>query len=77
MGVLFDNKRPLTEKLVNAVRMAIRHGKILAIFAFTYKSIQCLLTRLRGKSDPKHSFIAGLIGSYLLIKFKTDNAINR
>ena len=57
--------------------MAVKHGKILALFAFTYKTVQCLLSKLRGKMDPLHSFIGGVIGSTMLIKFDTDAAINR
>ena len=57
--------------------MAIRHGTILALFAFTYKAVQCFLAQISGKSRPIHSFIAGLIGSMALLRFNTDISINR
>ena len=57
--------------------MAVRHGLILAVFAFTYKAVQCALARITGKSVPVHSFIAGVIGSVMLLTLKTDLSINR
>ena len=57
--------------------MAFNHGKLLALFAFTYKLVQCLLANLRKKCVPIHSFIGGIVGSFMLLYFKTDMSINR
>ena len=38
MGFIFGSGT-VKDRLIWAVRMAIRHGTILAIFAFTYKSV--------------------------------------
>ena len=77
MSLLFGKGSP-KERLISCCMQAIAHGKILAILAFVYKSVQCFLANLRQKADPIHSFIAGMCGSYcLLYVFKTDNSINR
>ena len=76
MSFLFG-KGDLKSRMQFAFKMALAHGKILALFAFVYKSTQCILANLRGKSDPFHSFIGGLAGSYCLLKFKTEKSINR
>ena len=76
MGILFG-KGTLKEKLIWAVKMSLKHGFILALFAFCYKSVQCLLTNLRQKNRPWHSFVAGVFGSAMLIYFDTDMSINR
>ena len=46
MGFLFG-KGDLQTRFIWALKMALRHGKILALFAFTYKTVQCLLANLR------------------------------
>ena len=38
MGVLFG-KGSMTKRFIWALKMAFRHGKILALFALTYKSV--------------------------------------
>ena len=38
MGFLFG-KGTLSSRFIWALKMAIRHGKILALFAFTYKTV--------------------------------------
>ena len=76
MSVLFG-KGTLKSRFIWALKMALNHGKLLTLFVFVYKSTQCILANLRGKADPIHSFIAGVIGSYCLLVFKTDMSINR
>ena len=75
MSVLFG-KGTLQSRFKWAIKMAFNHGKLLALFAFTYKSVQCLLANLRNKSDAYHSLIAGVVGSFILLYFKTDASIN-
>ena len=75
MGVLFG-KGTMSSRFIWALKMALRHGKILALFAFTYKTVQCILANLRGKADAIHSFIGGVIGSWVLLKMETDMSIN-
>ena len=45
MSFLFG-KGSLKSRLLWAFKMAIRHGKILALFAFSYKLTQCILANL-------------------------------
>ena len=62
MGVLFG-KGTLRERFNWAIKMAVSHGHLLATFAFCYKTVQCILTRITRSNSPLVSFIAGMIGS--------------
>lgn len=50
------------------------HSKNLAKFVFLYKSMMVILQRMEGKEQHFHSFIAGVIGGYLV--FGENNKIN-
>ena len=67
MGVLFG-KGTLRERFNWAAKMAANHGTLLALFVFTYKTTQCILTRLFKTNSPLVSLIAGAIGSRMIIK---------
>ena len=76
MSILFG-KGPITDRFRWSVRMALSHGKILALFAFTYKLVQCILANLRHKACASHSFVAGVAGSSMLLLLRTEMSINR
>ena len=78
MSILFG-KGLLKDRFKWAVDMAFSHGKLLAIFAFTYKTTQCLLTHLFKQSSPLISLLAGMVGSQFIIKPKDKEftSINR
>jgi peroxisomal membrane protein 4 len=67
MSILFG-KGPLKDRFKWAVDMALSHGKLLAIFAFTYKTTQCILSRLLNTNSAVVSFFAGMVGSQFIIK---------
>ena len=60
------------KRLMWALKMAYKHGKILFIFAFTYKLVRCILAKLSGKARPLHGLIAGMIGAWFLLLFNTS-----
>ena len=67
MSILFG-KGTLKERFIWAIKMAFTHGKLLAIYVFSYKTAQCIMTRFFQKESPIISFIAGVIGSQMIIK---------
>ena len=75
MSFLFG-KGSTKDRLKWAFEMSIKHGLLLTLFVSVYKSVQCLLANIRKKACPLNSFIAGVIGAYCLLKFKTDMSIN-
>ena len=76
MSFLFG-KGTLKERFMLSLRMALDHGKILAIFASFYKMTVCIFANLRNKRCPLNSLAAGYIGAQLLLKLKTNLVINR
>ena len=67
MSLVFGSG-PLMDRGKWAFKMAFNHGKLLSIFVFSYKTAQCILTKFWGKQVPFLSFIAGIIGSQMIIK---------
>jgi len=62
MSVLFG-KGPLEDRIKWAANMALSHGRLLATFVFSYKAMQCILTKLFKNNNPIVSFFAGMFGS--------------
>lgn len=54
--------------------MTYQHSRNLAMFVPIYKSVLYLLSRLKGKENSIDSFLAGLIGGYLV--FGEDSTVN-
>ena len=67
MSVLFG-KGTIQDRFKWAVKMAFNHGSLLAIYAFTYKTVQCILARLFNRPNALWSFFAGVVGSQFIIK---------
>lgn len=74
MAILFRNDSPknmLREVLINTYQ----HAKSLGLFVFFYKSLVCLLNRLRGKNSKKHAVLSGFVVG-LLVFGMNQSSIN-
>lgn len=58
----------------HVLKMTYQHSRNLAMFVPIYKSVLYLLSRLKGKENSIDSFLAGLIGGYLV--FGEDSTVN-
>jgi peroxisomal membrane protein 4 len=74
MQILFGSGS-FMNKLKTSITLSWQHGRNLGVFVFIYKLIQCILSRLYGKSIPFFSFVAGLIGAFFV--WKEKNSVNQ
>ncbi|CAJ0769360.1 18736_t:CDS:2 [Entrophospora sp. SA101] len=65
----------LKDKLILIFKATKQHSKNLAFFVTTYKTMMYLQKLIVGKEQNGHSFIAGLIGGYLV--FGENNNVNQ
>ncbi|CAJ0875338.1 10896_t:CDS:2 [Entrophospora sp. SA101] len=63
------------DKLILIFKATKQHSKNLAFFVTTYKTMMYLQKLIVGKEQNGHSFIAGLIGGYLV--FGENNNVNQ
>ena len=56
------------------LNLTYQHSRNLAFFVTIYKSLLLVQRKLRGEEHSVDSFLAGLIGGYII--FGTDNAVN-
>ena len=56
------------------LNLTYQHSRNLAFFVTIYKSLLLVQRKLRGEEHHIDSFIAGIIGGYMI--FGTDNAVN-
>lgn len=75
MAILFQSGVSPLDKLKNAIKLAWTHGRNLGSFVFVYKVVQCVLQQLFKQNHPLFSFIAGVIGAYVV--WKDKNSINQ
>ena len=75
MALLFQSGVSPLKKLKTAVTLAWTHGRNLGSFVFVYKIAQCVLQQLFRRSHPFFSFIAGVIGAYVV--WRDKNSINQ
>uniref|UniRef100_A0A7S3CVW3 Uncharacterized protein n=1 Tax=Strombidium rassoulzadegani TaxID=1082188 RepID=A0A7S3CVW3_9SPIT len=73
---MFYGSGPIAQRLRVALKTSLSHGKILSIFVFFYKSVQCLLANVSQKARAVHSLVAGMVGAFFLLYFDTDRNIN-
>ena len=71
---LFYSFLRLLGKLRAIFEATYTHAKNLAFFVFTYKALTGVLRELESQQKQYHSFIAALIGGYLV--FGKNNKIN-
>lgn len=57
------------------MKLAWTHGRNLGSFVFVYKIAQCVLQQLFKQSHPVFSFLAGVIGAYVV--WREKNSINQ
>ncbi|KAI9333618.1 Tim17/Tim22/Tim23/Pmp24 family-domain-containing protein [Obelidium mucronatum] len=65
----------LEQKIQRIIEATVQHSKNLAFFVTIYKTLMVLQRRIKGREDSADSFIAGLIGGYMV--FGEDNNINQ
>ena len=71
MTILFK-KGTLREKITNIIELTFEHGKTLGFFAFCFKSLLCLLRRVKEIPDNLRIFISGGTFGYLVFGNKTS-----
>lgn len=64
----------LRKKLQAILQATYTHSRNLACFVFIYKGLCALQSHVQGETYQAHSFLAAVIGSYLV--FRDNNAIN-
>jgi hypothetical protein len=62
ISILFG-KGTILDRFKWAFRMAVNHGGLLAIYAFTYKSICCIFRNIFKFQSAFFSFIGGFVGA--------------
>lgn len=75
MAILFQSGVSPLQKLKNAIKLAWMHGRNLGSFVFVYKIAQCVLQQVFKRHHPIFSFIAGVIGAYVI--WRDKNSINQ
>jgi hypothetical protein len=78
ISILFG-KGTIFERFKWALRMALNHGTLLAIFAFTYKTICCFFRNIFKMQSAFFSLIGGFIGAKVITsnRSKEFGLINR
>ncbi|KAJ3257188.1 Peroxisomal membrane protein 4 [Boothiomyces macroporosus] len=74
MTFLFRRSDPKT-MAKQILQLTYQHSKNLAFFVTIYKSLLLIQRKIKGKEHNPDSFIAGLIGGYII--FGSDNAVNQ
>ena len=64
----------MKEQVRTILEATYTHARNLALFVFTYKSLTALMKELESKPREYHSFLAALVGGYLV--FGKYNKIN-
>ena len=75
MAILFQSGVSPLQKLKTACKLAWMHGRNLGSFVFVYKIAQCVLQQIFKRHHPIFSFIAGVIGAYVI--WRDKNTINQ
>lgn len=71
--------RRLQEKLRIILKATFQHARNLATFATVYKSVLLLLrtTSTKGTESSPHTFVAGLIGGYMVFGRGIQSSVNQ
>lgn len=69
----------LREKLRIVFKATFQHARNLATFATIYKTLMILLrkTSLEGKESSLHTFLAGLVGGYMIFGRGIQSSVNQ
>lgn len=73
IAILFS-KEPFKVRVKRIFTNTLEHAGKLAFFVFFYKSIICILNRIRQVSSPVHAFISAALASLLM--FNKENSLN-
>ena len=65
MTILFK-KGTLKEKITNICELTFEHAKNLGLYVFLYKSLVCVLNRLRKTPSKYHSLFSGMIFGFVI-----------
>lgn len=71
MTILF-RKGSLKQKITNILELTFEHGKTLGFFAFCFKSLLCLLRRIKHIPDNLRIFLSGGVFGYFIFGNKTN-----
>ena len=71
MAILFS-KEPYLKRIQRIFLNAYEHGRRLGLYVFLYKSIVCILNRLRGVHTPVNNFVAGCAASFVVWREETN-----
>lgn len=71
MTILFK-KGTLKEKLTNILELTVDHGKTLGFFAFCFKSMMCILNRIKKIPNNLRILISGGTFGYFVFGNKTN-----
>ena len=65
IAILFS-KETYIKRIQRIITNTVEHGKRLGLYVFLYKSIVCVLNRLRRVNSPVHHFISGGLASFIV-----------
>lgn len=65
MAILFS-KEPYLKRLQRIITNTLEHGRRLGLFVMIFKSLVCVLNRVRKVNSPVHHFISGTVASYFI-----------
>lgn len=70
MTILFK-KGSLRSKITHIAQLTVEHARNLGGYVVSYKTLVCLMNRLRGVQSPVHSLIAGALCGGLIFGEKS------
>ena len=73
MTILF-RKGTLKEKLTNIIELSFEHGKTLGLFAFFFKTMMCILKRIKSIPNNLRIIISG--GTFGFLVFGNKTSVN-
>jgi peroxisomal membrane protein 4 len=63
----------LSEKMTGIFQLTYEHARNLGLYVFIYKSIVCLLNKIRRRKSKLHNFLAGCIAGYVIFGRKKSS----
>ena len=65
----------MKEKIRIILKLTYEHSRNLGVYVLIYKSLVCVLNRIRNSKSQLHSFISGAIAGYLVFG-RSKTAVN-